>query len=135
MNSNLSLLDPERLTRAAEGMISNHGKDALEEAKRRLETLRFSGCDAAADIWERICQLIQVRVGSLEMPIAIPARCRLRGRDNPVDPQKPASDGTVVCLYCGASEAYRDFERLVLSDRVIGPSATANRSRLEISRS
>jgi hypothetical protein len=44
-------------------MIANHGKDALAEAERRTQTLRSSGCDAAAVTWESICELIQLRIG------------------------------------------------------------------------
>jgi hypothetical protein len=61
MDTDLCFLDLDRINRAAEGMISNHGKDALREAHRRVRTLRSSGCDAAAVTWERICQVIQVR--------------------------------------------------------------------------
>jgi hypothetical protein len=53
----------DRITRAAEGMIANHGKDALAEAERRTQTMRSAGCDAAAGNWERVCELIQGRIG------------------------------------------------------------------------
>ena len=56
-------IDHHQIRRAADGMISNHGKDALAEAYRRAQTLRSAGCDAAAAAWESICELIQVRAG------------------------------------------------------------------------
>ncbi len=63
MDADLPLLDNDRITRAAEGMIANHGKDALAEAERRTQALRSAGCDTAATTWERICELIQLRIG------------------------------------------------------------------------
>ena len=60
MDADLPLLDHDRITRAAEGMIANHGKDALAEADRRAQALRYSGCDAAAGNWERICEILKV---------------------------------------------------------------------------
>ena len=63
MDTDLPLLDHDRIARAAEGMISNHGKDALAEAEKRAQTLRSSGCDAAAGNWESIFELIQGRIG------------------------------------------------------------------------
>jgi hypothetical protein len=53
----------DQISRAAEGMISNHGKDALAEAERRARTLRSAGCYTAAVTWESIFELIQGRVG------------------------------------------------------------------------
>ncbi len=61
MDTDLPLLDHDRIARAAEGMIANHGNDALAEAERRAKTLRYSGCDAAAGNWERICEILKVR--------------------------------------------------------------------------
>ena len=61
MDADIPLLDHDRITRAAEGMIANHGNDALAEAERRAKTLRYSGCDAAAGSWERICEVLKVR--------------------------------------------------------------------------
>ena len=61
MDADLPLLDNDRITRAAEGMIANHGNDALAEAERRAKTLRYSGCDAAAGNWERVCGILKVR--------------------------------------------------------------------------
>ncbi len=61
MEADLPLLDHDRIARAAEGMIYNHGKDALAEAERRAQTLRSSGCEAAAGNWERICGILKVR--------------------------------------------------------------------------
>jgi len=63
MDTDLPLLDHDRVARAAEGMISNHGNDALAEAEKRAQTLRSSGCEAAAGNWERVCEIIQVRIG------------------------------------------------------------------------
>ena len=61
MDTDLPLLDHDRIARAAEGMIANHGKNALAEAERRVQTLRSSGCDAAAGNWERVCGVLKVR--------------------------------------------------------------------------
>ncbi len=60
MDADLPLLDHDRIARAAEGMIANHGNDALAEAERRAQTLRSSGCDAAAGSWERVCGILKV---------------------------------------------------------------------------
>lgn len=131
MNTDLSLLDPDRLKRAADGMISNHGMDALEKANRRVQNLRSTGCDAAAEVWERICQLIQVRSGGQGMRVAIQARCRLCGSSNLGITQKPRPDSIVVCLNCGAGEKYRDFERRVQSGRATRLSSGGNLRRSE----
>ena len=61
MDADLPLLDHDRIARAAEGMIANHGEDALAEAERRTQTLRSAGCDAAAGNWERVCGVLKVR--------------------------------------------------------------------------
>ena len=61
MDTDLPLLDHDRIARAAEGMISNHGKNALAETERRVQTLRSSGCDAAAGNWERVCGILEAR--------------------------------------------------------------------------
>ena len=53
----------DQISRAADGMISNHGKDALVEAERRARTLRSAGCYSAAVTWESIFKLIQGRIG------------------------------------------------------------------------
>jgi hypothetical protein len=63
MDIDLPLIDNDRITRAAEGMISNYGKDALAEAVRRAQTMRSAGCDPTAVAWERICDVIQGRLG------------------------------------------------------------------------
>jgi hypothetical protein len=63
MDTDLPLLDHDRIARAAEGMISNHGKGALAEADRRIQTLRSAGCDSTAAAWECIREIIQVRIG------------------------------------------------------------------------
>jgi hypothetical protein len=63
MDADLPLLDHDRIARAAEGMISNHGNDALAEAEKRTQTMRSAGCDAAAGNWERVCGIIQGRIG------------------------------------------------------------------------
>jgi hypothetical protein len=62
MEGDLPLIDHDRIARAAEGMISNYGKDALAEAVRRVQTLRSARCDTAASTWENICKIIQVRI-------------------------------------------------------------------------
>ena len=63
MESDLPLLDQDRIARAAEGMIYNYGEGAMAEAARRAKTLRAEGCDTAAATWESICKLIQLRIG------------------------------------------------------------------------
>ncbi len=50
-------------SRAANGMISNHGKDALAEGERRAQNLRYAGCYSAAMGWDIICEHIQGRIG------------------------------------------------------------------------
>jgi hypothetical protein len=60
MDTDLPLLDHDRIARAAEGMISNHGKDALSEAEKRAQNLRSAGCDTAAGNWERVCGILKV---------------------------------------------------------------------------
>jgi hypothetical protein len=52
----------DQISHAADGMISNHGKDALAEAERRARTLRSAGCYSAAVTWEFICKHIQDRI-------------------------------------------------------------------------
>jgi hypothetical protein len=64
MEDEQPLLDDDRIIRAAEGMISNHGKNALAEADRRAQTLRSAGCVVAAANWGYVCDIIQVRIGS-----------------------------------------------------------------------
>ncbi len=61
METDLPLLDHDRIARTAEGMISNHGKDALAEAVRRAQTMRSAGCEAAAGNWERVCGILKAR--------------------------------------------------------------------------
>jgi hypothetical protein len=63
MDTDLPLLDHDRIARAAEGMISNHGKDALAEAVRRVQSMRSAGCDSTAAAWECVCEVIQGRIG------------------------------------------------------------------------
>ena len=53
----------DQISRAADGMIYNHGKDALAEAERRAQSLRSAGCYSGALTWESICELIQNRIG------------------------------------------------------------------------
>jgi hypothetical protein len=62
MDTDLPLLDHDRIARAAEGMIYNYGDGAMVEAARRAKTLRSSGCVSAAATWESICKLIQLRI-------------------------------------------------------------------------
>ena len=52
----------EQASRAADGMISNHGKNALAEAERRAQTLRYAGCYSTAVVWDIICKHIQDRM-------------------------------------------------------------------------
>ncbi len=56
-------IDHHRIRRAADGMIFNHGKNALAEADRRAQTLRSAGCHSTAEAWKSICDLIQLRIG------------------------------------------------------------------------
>jgi len=86
LDPDLPLLDPDRIARAAEGMIFNHGENALAEADRRAQTLRSAGCDAAAGSWERVCEIIQVRIGSYTIanPV-LPAE-----NDNTASPTQPS---------------------------------------------
>ena len=56
-------IDWDKASRAADGMIFNHGKDALAEAERRARTMRSAGCYSAAVTWESIFELIQDRIG------------------------------------------------------------------------
>ncbi len=72
MDTDLPLLDQDRIARAAEGMIFNHGKDALAEADRRAQALRYSGCDAAAGNWERICEILKVHKFVLAVKGSVP---------------------------------------------------------------
>jgi hypothetical protein len=53
----------ENAGRAANGMISTHGKDALAEGERRAQNLRYAGCYSAAMGWDIICDHIQGRIG------------------------------------------------------------------------
>ncbi len=53
----------DQISRAADGMISNHGRGALAEAERRAQTLRSAGCHSSAVTWEKIFELIQDRIG------------------------------------------------------------------------
>ncbi len=57
----------DQISRAADGMISNHGKDAPAEPERRARTLRSAGCYSAAVTWESIFELIQGRIGEYEL--------------------------------------------------------------------
>ncbi len=116
MDTDLPLLDHDRIARAAEGMISNHGKGALAEAVRRIQTLRSAGCDTAAATWEHICELIQVRAGG-RTDGRRSAQCRMCGGINLVIPEKPTPDSFVVCLDCGVSEKYWGFKLRVSSGR------------------
>ena len=52
----------DEISRSAEAMISNHGENALAEAKSRARTLRLAGCYSSAVAWESICARIQDRV-------------------------------------------------------------------------
>ena len=52
----------EKLSRAADGMISNYGEDALAEAKRRALSMRSEGRHTAAATWISIYKLISNRI-------------------------------------------------------------------------
>jgi hypothetical protein len=62
MDLDLPLLDHDRLTRAAQELIANYGKDALAEGQRRARTMKAEGCDGTAGTWEYICQIIRARL-------------------------------------------------------------------------
>jgi len=62
MDFDLPRLDYDRLTRAANTMIANYGKDALSEAIRRSQALRKAGCETTATTWESICKIIRARL-------------------------------------------------------------------------
>lgn len=113
METDLPLLDQDRITRAAEGMISNYGRDASAEANRRARTLRSAGSEAAARIWENICALIQVRDAGRPNG-RWSAQCRRCSGINLDIPECAAPESIVSCLDCAAGERYRDFERRVL---------------------
>ena len=51
-------IDQCRIIRAAEGMISNHGSNALAESNRRAHCLRSEGLEPFAETWECISQAI-----------------------------------------------------------------------------
>ena len=51
----------DQISRAADEMIKNFGEDAIDEAERRAQTMRFAGRHNAAITWESICQLIKDR--------------------------------------------------------------------------
>ena len=50
-----------KISRAADGMILNHGEGAVAECKRRAETMRSEGRYVAAATWDSICKLIRDR--------------------------------------------------------------------------
>ena len=65
----------DQMSRAADGMVSNHGKDALAEAERRAQTLRSTGYYSAAAAWESICELIQAGIGGSSRQKKRDAKC------------------------------------------------------------
>jgi hypothetical protein len=54
----------DQINRAAEGLISNYGEDALAEGEKRAQSMRTAGCYTAAVTWESICELIKNRAES-----------------------------------------------------------------------
>ena len=114
METDLPLLDHDRIARAAEGMISNYGRDASAEAIRRAEVLRSAGSEAAATIWQSISELIQDRDGGCPNGRRS-AQCRSCGGIHLDIPEWAQPDSIVLCLDCAAAERYRNFERRVLS--------------------
>jgi hypothetical protein len=53
------IIDRHQIIRAAEGMISNHGSDALAVANKRAHHLRFQGLDATSTTWVLVGQAIE----------------------------------------------------------------------------
>ena len=54
----------DQIDRAADGMISNYGNDALAEAEKRAKAMRLQGRHTAAVTWDSICEHIKVRACS-----------------------------------------------------------------------
>ena len=51
----------DQINRAADGMMDNHGQDALAEAERRAQSMRSEGRYNVAITWLRICEVIKER--------------------------------------------------------------------------
>jgi len=109
MDNDLPFVDQERIARAAEGMISNHGANAFAVADQRAQMLRSAGRDMAAATWQSISQLIQVRLGDCPDGRRS-AHCRLCGGVNLNVPDWPQPQDMVLCLDCGIGERYGDLE-------------------------
>ena len=54
-------IDWDKIGRAADGMVSNHGSSALAEAERRAAAMRGQGRLTAATTWDIICKQIKAR--------------------------------------------------------------------------
>ena len=52
-----------QIHRAADGMIANHGEDAVAVAEGRAQAMRSAGRHAAAVTWDCICESIKNRIG------------------------------------------------------------------------
>ena len=109
MDNELPFVDQQRIARAAEGMISNHGANAFTVADQRAQLLRSAGRDMAAATWESISELIQIRLGDCPDGRRS-AHCRLCGGINLNVPAWPAAEDMVLCLDCGTAERYGDLE-------------------------
>ena len=114
MDNDLPFVDQERIARAAEGMISNHGTQAFAVADQRAQLLRSAGRDTAASTWESISELIQVRLEDCP-DCRRSAHCRMCGGVNLNMPAWPAPEDFVLCLDCGTGERYRDLKDRVQS--------------------
>ena len=109
MDNDLPFVDQQRVARAAEGMISNHGANAFAVADQRAQVLRSAGRDTAAATWESISELIQVRLG--DCPDARrSAHCRLCGGVKLTMPAWPAPEDMVLCLDCGTAESFGELD-------------------------
>jgi hypothetical protein len=52
-------IGPDGIHRAAEEMITEHGSEALAEAKKRARTVRSEGFESLAKTWDLICAVIR----------------------------------------------------------------------------
>ena len=105
MESDLPLLDQDRIARAAEGLIENFGSLALAEANRRAQVLRSAGSDAAAMTWESISKRIETRTEHAVQPVAA-LRCGKCGGTELDIPVGAEDRSIVICLGCAAVERY-----------------------------
>ena len=110
MESDLPLLDQDRIARAAEGLIESFGRDALAEANRRAKVLRSAGSDAAAKTWESISRRIETRHEDDPKAVRDLPCAKCGGTDLDI-PEEPGDRSIVICLDCAAVERYGDLRR------------------------